>query len=115
MTSNKEKLKERLLEIPLNNKSSRGNFRLASDLVIKLSDLEILLNELCNSDILTEKIEYICPTCGDTTILDKDLLEDISEDNCFECDGCTNLVRSIINKTGFKFYDVKDKQALINW
>lgn len=114
----KIKLKERLLEIPINDTAFREKHRLANHLKVKLEDVEPLLNELVEKNILKEKIEYKCPTCRDRTVMDQELLEECiikDEDNCFECDNCINLISPIKNKTGYVFYNIKDKQALINW
>lgn len=52
----KLKLKERLLNIPLNYSSFREKHSLASDLNVRAIDIEILLNELCEKNILLRKI-----------------------------------------------------------
>ena len=112
----KTKLKERLLEIPINSKAYREKYRLAADLDVEPENIESLLNELCEKNILSKKVEYICSTCKSTNILDDELLKEmIVEDDCFECDECGDFVNSTQNKTGYIFFDIKDKQALINW
>ncbi|APU87254.1 hypothetical protein [Clostridium botulinum] len=48
--------------------------------------------------------------------MDNELLQEfIIEDGCFECDNCFDLINPNKDKTGYVFYDIKDKQALINW
>ncbi|QUH22209.1 hypothetical protein [Alkaliphilus sp. B6464] len=112
----KTKLKERLLEIPVSYNAFREKYRLASDLNVKPEEIEQLLNELCKRDILKEKIEYICPTCRESTVLYSQLIEMMTiEDNCFECEECGDLVNSIKDKTGYVFYSVNNRQDLINW
>lgn len=112
----KSKLKERLLAIPINHKAYRETFRLADDLDVEVKDLEPLLEELCNANILTKKIEYICSTCRNTTILNNESLKEIiEEDDCFECEECSSLVNTNKDKTGYIYYDVKDKQGLMQW
>ncbi|APR02631.1 hypothetical protein CLQ_14363 (plasmid) [Clostridium botulinum Af84] len=112
----KTRLKERLLEIPVNSTAYREKYRLADDLNIKVEEIKILLDELVERNILKEKFQYICPTCRDTTIMDNELLQEfIIEDGCFECDNCFDLINPNKDKTGYVFYDIKDKQALINW
>lgn len=114
----KEKLKERLLEIPPRSKAYREKRRLADDLGVEPKDIENLLNELCEKEILEEKIEYICKRCHETTILSKKLLEELteeSEDNCFECDNCESFVNPETDKTGYIYYDVLDEKLLTNW
>lgn len=111
----KTKLKERILEIPINDKAFREKHRFANDLDIKLKDIETLLNELVEKEILKEKIQYVCPNCGDTTIMDDELLKEIldeEEGTCFLCDNCMDFVNPSKNRTGYVFYDIKDKQAL---
>ena len=48
----KEKLKNRLLEIPINYNAFREKHRLASDIDAALTDVEELLDELLEKDIL---------------------------------------------------------------
>lgn len=112
----KTKLKERLLEIPPRSKAYREKFRLADDLEVEPKDIKPLLKELCEKEILEEKIEYICKRCYYTTILNKELLEEISTENgSFECDNCEGFINSKTDKTGYIFYDVIDDEKLGNW
>lgn len=111
----KTKLKARLLEIPINNSAFREKHRLASDLDIDLKYIEFYLNELVAKNILKEKFQYRCPNCREVTIMDDTLLNEILADGLFECDNCMEFINPKNNKTGYVFYDIKDKQALINW
>ncbi|EQC1535620.1 hypothetical protein [Clostridium botulinum] len=112
----KLKLKEKLLEIPINSRAYREKYRLADDLNIKVEEIKILLDELVEKNILKEKFQYICPTCRDTTIMDNELLQEfIIEDGCFECDNCCDLINPNKNKTGCVFYDIKNKELLNKW
>lgn len=118
MNINKTKLKERLLEIPFNNKAYREKHSLANDLDTDLETVGALLNELVEKNILKEKIQYICHNCHDTTIMDDELLKEIleeGEDEYFPCDNCMEYINSENDRTGRVFYDVKDKEALKNW
>ncbi len=115
---NKEKLKEKLLEIPMNYRAFREKYRLASDLNIALEDIEPLLNELVEKKILKKKVQYICPNCRDTTTMDDELLKEIlneDEGDCFPCDNCTEYIDPTKDTTGYIFYDIEDEQALIEW
>jgi len=112
--SNKIKLKERLLEIPINSRAYREKHRLANELSIEIEDIEVLLNELVEKNILKEKIQYICPNCGDTTTMDNEILDE-DEGESFPCDNCMDFINPKKNRTGYVYYDIKDKQALINW
>lgn len=114
----KKKLKERLLEIPFGSRAYREKIILAKDLSIGIKDIEILLNELCDRDILEEQVQYICKKCHDVTIIDKNLLKDLvdeNEDNCFECDNCGEFINPNTDITGYLFYDIKNEQALIEF
>ena len=114
----KKKLKERLLEIPFGSRAYREKIILAKDLSIGIKDIEILLNELCDRDILEEQVQYICKKCHDVTIIDKHLLKDLvdeNEDNCFECDNCGEFINPNTDITGYLFYDIKNEQALIEF
>lgn len=114
----KLKLKERLLEIPLNHRAFREKYRLADDLKVEIETIEPLLNELVTKNILKEKIQYICPNCGDTTTMDNELLKEVvdeEEGECFECDNCMNFINPLKNRTGYVFYDILDKEQLNNW
>ena len=114
----KEKLRERLLDIPPRSNAYREKFSLADYLEVDPKEIEPLLNELCEKGILEEKIQYICKRCHETTILDKKLLEELieeSEDNCFVCDECENFINPETDKTGYIFYDVLDEQLLKQW
>lgn len=111
----KGKLKERLLEIPINHKAFREKCRLASDLNVEVKYIEFYLHELCEKNILLKKIEYICPNCGETTVMDDNLLNEILEEEHFECDNCFDFVNPKKNTTGYVYYDIKDKEKLINW
>ena len=96
----KARLKEKLLEIPIRSMAYREKHRLADDLEVESKDIELLLNELCSKNILTEKIEYICPNCRDTTVLDSELLKEMTEegeDDKFECDNCGDLINPKVN------------------
>lgn len=111
----KNRLKKRLLEIPINHNALREKHRLANDLNMSYEDISPLLEELCGSEGLKEKNEYICPVCRDTCVLDNKLLMDIIvEENCFECEECGNLVDVLKNKTGYVFYDILNREDLIN-
>lgn len=111
----KTKLKERLLEIPINHKSFREKHRIANDLNIDLKYIELYLNELCEDNILIKKIQYSCPKCGDTTIMDNELLNEIIKDGYFECDNCMEFINPNKNITGYVYYDIKDKRLLESW
>lgn len=117
--SMKEQLKKRLLEIPINSRAYREKHRLAKDLNIDVKLLEFLLNELVAKNILKEKIQYICPNCRDTSIMDNEMLNEIleesDEEKSFSCDNCMDYINPEINRTGYVFYDIKDKQVLIHW
>lgn len=48
--------------------------------------------------------------------MNNELLEDIiTEDGCYECDDCSALVNPNKNTTGYVFYDIKNREALLNW
>ena len=115
----KEKLKIKLIEIPANYKALREIHRLAKDLDVDWKKLKFYLDELSNKNILEEKIEYICPNCGSTEILNKELLleliEESDEEDCIDCEECCNTYDYKNNKTGNIFYDVKDYSALKAW
>lgn len=112
----KLKLKERLLEIPVNDGAFREKHGLARDLGAEPKEVEPFLDELCERNVLSRKIQYKCPTCHDMTIASDELLQDmIVEDGCYECDNCCGLVNPDENKTGYVFYDIKDKKGLLNW
>ncbi|RHW66316.1 hypothetical protein DZC34_03325 [Clostridium botulinum] len=112
----KTRLRERLLEIPVNSTAYREKYRLADDLNIKVEEIEPFLNELCEKNILLEKIQYYCPNCRSTTIMDNEILKEfIDEEDYCECDDCDNFISTNKNKTGCVFYDIKDKQSLIDW
>lgn len=111
----KIKLKERLLEIPINHRAFREKHRLADDLKIDLQKVEFYLNELVELNVLIRKIQYVCPTCGDTTIMNNELLKEILEDGYFSCDNCSDFINPNKNITGYVYYDIKDKALLVNW
>lgn len=114
----KENLKRRLLEIPVNSGAYREKNILADFLKANPKHIEILLNELCLQDILKEKIQYICRKCNSTTIMDEELVKEIileDEDGCFECDECMELINPDVDRTGYVFYDIKNKELLIRW
>lgn len=114
----KDKLKNRLIELPYNYKSSRELHSLAKYLNINTQNIEPLLKQLVNKDILTEKIQYQCPYCKEVTSLDKNLLNELLEENegeTFRCDSCTGYINPETNKTGFVYYDIKDMKGLKEW
>lgn len=112
----KLKLKKRLLEIPDRYRTFREKHKLANDLKVETKYVEFYLNELCEKGILIEKIEYICPNCTKTTILNNDLLEELLDGEVtFECENCCDEINPNKNKTGFVYYDVINKEGLINW
>lgn len=120
----KMKLKERLLEIPMRYRTLREKHGLACDLDVDVDDLKPYLKELCDKDILIEKIEYMCPSCHSTIILDENLLNELleygsdfleNEEKYFECDECCGEIYPYANVTGFVFYDIKDEEALNRW
>lgn len=113
----KSKLKKRLLEIPLNDGAfSREKCRLANDLNIDVKKIEFYLNELCEKDILLKKTQYICPNCRHISTVSDEMLKDmITGDGCYECDDCCSLVNPEEDKTGYVFYDIKNKEGLVNW
>lgn len=112
----KEKLKRRLLEIPINSRAYREVHRLADDISEDVEKIEFYLNELVNLDILTKKTQYICPNCNETTTMDDDFLSEIVDENGhFECDNCMDFVDSKKNITGYFYYDIKDKKLLEKW
>lgn len=111
----KTKLKKRLLEIPINDCAIREKHRLASDLDIDLKYIEFYLNELVLKNILKQKFEYRCPNCGEVTTMDDELLSEVLEDGFFGCDNCFEFINPNKSKTGYIFYDIRDKQALIAW
>ena len=111
----KIKLKERLLEIPINHSACREKHRLAKDINVELKDIEPLLDEMVEKKILKEKFKYRCPSCNDPTIMDDELLKEIMNDDdgeCFPCDKCIDFIYPAKNKTEDVFYDIKDRQAL---
>lgn len=55
----KQKLKERLLEIPINHRAFREKHRLVADLQVDFKKVEFYLNELVQLGILIEKKQYI--------------------------------------------------------
>lgn len=112
----KTKLKERLLEIPINDRAFRENYRLARDIDVDIKYIQFYLNELVEKDILKQKFEYRCPNCRETTIMDDKLLNEcLNENGHFECENCMDYINPNTSKTGFIYYDIKDKQALMNW
>lgn len=111
-----ERLKKRLIEIPINYTAFRELYRLAKDLNVEAKAIYPLLNELCEKNILIKKIEYTCRTCRTTTVLNnEELKEIIEEDNCFECEECGNIINPNRDTTGYIFYDIEDRQALAQW
>lgn len=94
----KEKLKERLLEIPIRSRAYREKNRLA-----------------CNLGIIIEKKEYICTCCSDTTVLSNEDLNNILEEDSFMCDNCCEYINPITDVTGFVYYDIEDSNALKGW
>ena len=111
----KSRLKESLLEIPINHKAFREKHRLASELDIEFKKVEFYLNELVQLDILLEKKQYICPNCGDTTTMNKELLEEVLEEGYFACDNCMDFINPNKDLTGYIYYDINDKNLLIAW
>lgn len=111
----KTRLKERLLEIPIKSRAYRELHRLASDLNEDDEKISICLNELVDLDILVEKKEYSCPNCCDKTILTNELLNDILEDDCFECDNCSSSININEDTSGFIYYDINNMSDLENW
>lgn len=112
----KDELKQRLLEIPINSRAFRELYRLSNDLKVEAEALKPLLEELCNKNILIPKIEYICSTCRNTTIMTKEELEEIMDgETYFDCDECFSEVNPNEDKTGYIYYDVKDKTSLSKW
>lgn len=76
----KTQLKERLLEIPINYRALREKHRLASELELDFKKVEFYLNELVNLGILVEKKQYICPNYGDTTTMNKEILNEVIDE-----------------------------------
>ncbi|WP_125154392.1 hypothetical protein [Clostridium rectalis] len=111
----KNKLKERLLEIPINHSAFREKHRLVNDLEIDFKKVEFYLTELVELGILIKKTQYICPNCGDTTTMDNKLLNEVVEDGYFECDNCMDFINPNKNITGYVYYDIKDKALLETW
>ncbi|OSA73631.1 hypothetical protein B2H86_14895 [Clostridium botulinum] len=111
----KNKLKQRLLEIPINWRAYRENYRLAEDIDADLRKVEFYLNELVQLNILIKKNQYLCPNCGDITIMTDELLNDVIEDGYFECDNCMDFINPNKNITGYVYYDIKDKALLEAW
>lgn len=111
----KEKLKERLLEIPIRSRAYREKNRLASDLNEDANKIEFYLNELCNLGIIIEKKEYICTCCSDTTVLNNKDLNNILEEDSFMYDNCCEYINPITDVTGFVYYDIEDSNALKGW
>ena len=111
----KQKLKERLLKIPVNYRAFREKHRLADDIGCDCEKVEFYLNELVALDILIEKKQYVCPNCGDTVNMSRETLDEYLEDGYFACDNCMNFINPDNNTTGFVYYDIKDREALTNW
>ena len=112
----KNKLKKRLLEIPMNSRAYREANRLSDDINEDLKKIEFYLNELVQLEILIKKTQYICHNCSDTIIMsDETLTEFIDEDGYFECDNCMSFINPKEDKTGFFYYDIKDKRLLEIW
>ena len=112
----KNKLKQRLLEIPVNWSFYREAHKLANHINEDLKKVEFYLNELVQLDILTKKTQYICPNYSDTTTIDDELLKElIDEDGYFECTNCMEFINSKENITGSFYYNIKNKSLLENW
>ena len=116
----KEKLKERLLEIPLNYTDDREKHSLAEDINTSIEQIEPYLKELCKNGILTEMIEYICPVCHGREILDDDLLNEYlkqnGEDGYFQCEYCLSCtINPKVNITGYIYYDIENRERLKEW
>lgn len=111
----KNKLKERLLDIPIKSRAYREKNKLADDLDEDVNNIEFYLNELCSLGIMTEEKQYICNNCGDTTILTNDDLSNLLEDGYFMCDNCCEPINPLTDVTGFIYYDIDDVSALEEW
>ena len=117
--NNRVKVKDKLLDIPMGYKAHREVHRLASNLNIETKEVKDILDELCKEGILMEKIEYICPSCSETEILNKELLEELMEEHgeadkfsCNECGDDVNIHRDL---TGRIYYDVVNIEKLKDW
>ena len=112
----KNKLKQRLLEIPINSRAYRELHALVNDINGDLKKVEFYLTELVELDILEKKIQYVCPNCSDTTIMNNKLLNElIDEDGYFQCDDCMEFINSKTNITGYVYYDIKNISLLEDW
>ena len=81
-----------------------------------LKKVEFYLTELVELDILEKKIQYVCPNCSDTTIMNNKLLNElIDEDGYFQCDDCMEFINSKTNITGYVYYDIKNISLLEDW
>lgn len=111
----KGKLKERLLDIPINYRAYRECHRLADDINEDLNKVKFYLNELVELDILIKKTQYICHNCNDIVTMSDYLLDEIVEDGYFQCDNCYDSINPEKDTTGYIYYDIKDKSSLKNW
>lgn len=114
----KQRLKDRLLEIPINNSGLRELYRLSRNLDVTSKEIEPLLNELCDKNILIRKQEYACPVCQDKLILTQEMIEQLiteSGEDSFMCEECNDDIHIESNKTGYIFYDIEDRDALMEW
>lgn len=91
--------------------------RLSNDLGARLQKIESLLKELCKKHLKKQRTEYTCGTCDNTTVLDNQSLQDILlEKDFIQCEECGGEIINVLkHKTGYIFYDIKDKKALMSW
>ena len=104
----KNDLIKTLLDIPINYKGERELYKLAKHLNVKPSCIIPILDELCDKNLLERQIQYYCPICKDTYILNsKD-----NPDEEYTCINCDNIFIPTKYITGYEFYNVLNKIAL---
>lgn len=115
----RNKLKKRLLEIPINDKALRRLAMLSKYLNVSKEELKMILDELCGLRILEERVFYACPECEDIVVLNLDNLENesfITSSGLIECPSCMEIYPPLSKyKTGKIYYNILDKERLKNW